>query len=74
MSDDNTIKAWVYFGSDAMNLEHTVQDLVDRGGRIISASIAYGPSPAKVAGRMYADAADTWTLLVVLDTKELRDE
>ena len=69
-----SIKAWVYFGVDANMLEHTVQDLIDRGGRIISASIAYGPSPAKVARMVHADTEDSWHVLVVVDTEELRDE
>jgi hypothetical protein len=71
--NDGEIKAWVYFGSDPINLEHTVQDLIDRGGKIISASIAYGPSPAKIAGNLGPVAPDSWTLMVVLDTKELTE-
>lgn len=67
-----SVKAWVVFGDDMNQIEDRVQDLIDRGGQIISVGIGYGPPPSKVAGRSYAPEA-SWHGLVVLDTKELRD-
>lgn len=67
-----SVKAWLIFGSHAGKIEEQVQDYIDRGGQIISVSIAYGPSPAKVEGSAYADD-ESWHALVVLDTATLRD-
>lgn len=66
------IKVWTYFGDDTNMLERQVQDLIDRGGRVISLAIGYGPPPAKVAGIPTAPD-NSWHAMVVLDTAELRD-
>jgi hypothetical protein len=66
------VKAWLIFGSHAGRIEEQVQDYIDRGGQIISVSIAYGPPPAKVEGSAYAPGK-SWHALVVLDTEGLRD-
>ena len=59
------VKVWTYFGSDTNMLERRVQDLIDRGGRIISLAIGYGPSPAKAAGLPHGE--DSWHAMIVLD-------
>lgn len=66
-----SIKVWTYFGDSANMLEDLVQDLINRGGKVISLAIGYGPSPAKVAGLPHG--SDTWHAMVVLDTSELSE-
>jgi hypothetical protein len=67
-----SIKAWTVFGDDMNQIEDRVQDYIDRGGKIISVGIGYGPPPSKVAGRPHAPEG-AWHGLVVLDTVTLRD-
>lgn len=62
-------KVWTYFGDSTNMLEHLVQDLIDRGGRVISLAIGYGPSPAKVAGLDHG--GDAWHALVVVDPSNI---
>jgi hypothetical protein len=66
------MKVWTYFGDSTNTIESEMQGLVDRGGRIVSLSIAYGPPPAKVAGLPTAPD-NSWHAMVVVDTAELRD-
>jgi hypothetical protein len=50
-------------------LVNQVQNLIDRGGKVISLAIGYGPSPAKVAGLSHS--GDAWHALVVVDPSEV---
>ena len=59
------MKVWTYFGSNTNMLEDQIRDLIDRGGRVISLAIGYGPTPAKVAG--LGRGEDSWHAMVVLD-------
>ena len=59
------IKVWTYFGDSTDMLEDQVQNLIDRGGKVISLAIGYGPTPAKVAG--LSPGGDAWHALVVVD-------
>lgn len=69
MSD--AIKVWTYFGDDTNMLEHLVQDLVDRGGKVLSLAIAYGPPPpAKVSGQPGAPEG-AWHAMVVVDASRI---
>lgn len=63
------VKVWTYFGDSADMLEGTVQDLIDRGGKVLSLAIGYGPSPAKAAGLPHG--GDTWHAMVVVDASEI---
>lgn len=63
---DGDVKVFTYFSDSTSGLEDRVQDLIDRGGRVISLAIGYGPSPARVQGSAYADEA-SWHAMVVLD-------
>jgi hypothetical protein len=64
------IKVWTYFGDSTSDLEDRVQDLIDRGGDVLSLAIGYGPPPAKVAGLHYAPDA-SWHAMVVVDPSNI---
>ena len=66
MSD---VKVWAYYGDSTAMLEDQVQNLIDRGGRVISLAIGYGPTPAKVAGLAHGE--DAWHALVVVDASRI---
>lgn len=63
-------KVWTYFGDSTDMIESQIQDLIDRGGDVLSLSIAYGPGPAKVAGESFAPDA-SWHAMVVVDTSNI---
>jgi len=60
------LEVWTYYAADANALERQVQELIDRGGNVLSLAIGYGPSPAKVAGQPFS--GDTWHAMMVVDT------
>jgi hypothetical protein len=60
------VKVVSYFGDSTNMIEHLVQDLIDRGGLVVSLAIGYGPPPSKVAGQSYAPD-NSWHGLVVAD-------
>lgn len=62
-------KVWTYFGDSPAMLEDMVQGLIDRGGKVLSLAISYGPSPAKAAGAPHG--SDTWTAMVIVDTTNI---
>jgi hypothetical protein len=73
MRDDHehNVKVWTYFGDSTATLERQVQDLIDRGGRVLSLAIGYGPTPAKAAPLPHRDAGDAWHAMVVVDTSAI---
>jgi hypothetical protein len=64
------IKVWTYYSDSTHGLEDRVQNLIDRGGKIISLAIGYGPPPARIAAQPYA-SENAWHAMVVVDTSEI---
>jgi len=60
--------AFLYTGDTAAIGEQYAEDLIERGAIIRSISIAYGPSPAKVAGLPHGE--DCWHALIVGEWKD----
>jgi hypothetical protein len=63
------VKVFTYFGDSTDMLEYQVQDLIYRGGDVISLAIGYGPSPAKAARLPHG--GDAWHALVVVDVSRV---
>lgn len=69
-SDSQDIQVWTYYGDSTDMLEQMVQDLINRGGKVLNLAIGYGPSPARVAGLGTAPEA-TWHAMVIADVSRI---